>query len=41
MIRRWSAVGGLLLLALFLLAVYQEVTPEWKRYQQRFRRLEE
>lgn len=41
MIRRWSAASGLLLLLLFLLAVYQEITPEWKRYQQRVQRLEE
>ncbi len=40
MIRRWSAASSLLLLLLFLLAVYKEVTPEWKRYQHHFQELE-
>ena len=41
MIRRWSAISGALLLLLFLLVVYLEVTPDWKSYQQRFNRMEE
>ncbi len=41
MIRRWSAISGAFLLLLFLLAVYVEVTPEWKSYQGRFNRMEE
>jgi len=41
MIRRWSAISGALLLLLFLLVVYLEVTPNWKSYQQRFNHMEE
>lgn len=41
MIRRWSALSSVLLAILFLLVVYREVTPEWKRYQLGFRRMEE
>ena len=41
MIRLWSAVSGVALLALFILVVYQEVTPEWKTYQRSFNGMEE
>ncbi len=40
MIRYWTAASGSLLLFLFLVAVWKEITPEWKRYRHEFQRLQ-